>query len=59
MKYEYETFEDWFNEAEGYSYRSDRFFTSVHQFTSVAGENANLELWLRAAFDSARILSSE
>jgi hypothetical protein len=52
MKYEYENFEDWFYEMEGFSFRSERF----HSFFPTDLETKRqLKLWLRAAFDSARL----
>lgn len=49
----YETFEDWWNEIESFSLRSERFFESMTQF-SATGKPVNMELWLRAAFEAAR-----
>lgn len=49
----YNTFDDWFNELEGYSLRSERFFTSLTQF-STTGTPVNLRLWLEAAFEAGR-----
>jgi len=52
MKYEYCNFEDWFYEPEGFSFRSERF----HSFFPDDSETKRqLKLWLRAAFDSARL----
>ena len=48
--YKYENFEDWFDELEGFGMRSERclsFFDETEQHM--------LMLWLRAAFDSARL----
>ena len=45
-------FESWFHQLENFSLRSDRFYESLDQFTSIAGRNANLEIWLRAAFEA-------
>jgi hypothetical protein len=56
MKYEYETFEDWFDELEGFSFRSERAFMS---FPNDRKTLDMLELWLRAAFDSARLTLEE
>ena len=52
MKYEYENFEDWFHELEGFSFRSERFFSF---FPTDHKTQEYLKLWLRAAFDSARL----
>jgi hypothetical protein len=51
-EYEYENFEDWFNEMEGFSFRSERllsFFPDDRRTRQI------LEDWMRAAFDSARL----
>jgi hypothetical protein len=56
MKYEYENFEDWFHELEGFSFRSERFFSSFPgNKTNDHKTQEYLKLWLRAAFDSARL----
>jgi hypothetical protein len=52
MKYEYCNFEDWFHELEGFSFRSERAFLS---FPDDLETKENLRVWLRAAFDSARL----
>ena len=51
-QYEYCNFEDWFHELEGFSFRSERAFTC---FQDDLKTKENLRLWLRAAFDSARL----
>lgn len=51
---EYAEFNDWFDEIENFSMRSERFYESVTQFNSQAGVNANLRLWLEAAFNAGR-----
>ena len=43
-------FDDWFNEPEDFSLRSERFYDSLDQFTSRQGLIANLNLWLKAAY---------
>lgn len=53
MTPQYPTFEDWWNEIESFSVRSERFYESMTQF-SESGKPVNMELWLRAAFDAAR-----
>lgn len=54
--YQYESFEDWYYELENYGLRMERFHSSLEdKFTSDAGKLVNLEIWLRAAFDSARL----
>ena len=54
----YPTFEDWYFEIENYSLRAERFWESLDQFGPNA-TRANLEIWLRAAFDSARETTNE
>lgn len=43
-------FDDWFNELEAFGLRSERFFDSLDQFKSKEGLQANLILWLKAAY---------
>lgn len=54
----YPTFDDWYYEIENYGLRAERFWDSLDQFKPNA-ELANLEVWLRAAFDSARETTNE
>jgi hypothetical protein len=56
MKYEYENFEDWFYELEGFSFRSERFFSL---FPDDYKTKESLKLWVRAAFDSARLKAED
>ena len=51
-EYEYHNFEDWFHELEGFSFRSERAYI---QFPDDLKTKENLRVWLRAAFDSARL----
>lgn len=53
MKYEYETFEDWFYETENYSFRGDRFYEELQYMSE-----ERLKEWLRAAFECGRSVSS-
>jgi hypothetical protein len=46
----YDTFEDWFNELESFSLRSERFFVVLEQDVSYN----EMVRWLRAAFDAGR-----
>lgn len=49
--YEYEKFEDWFDELESFSLRSERFFSDV----PIGAKEPRLLIdWLRAAFESGR-----
>jgi hypothetical protein len=50
----YPTFEDWWNEVENFGLRSERFHESMTQFSDT-GKTVNAEVWLRAAFESARL----
>jgi hypothetical protein len=52
-KYEYETFEDWFNEIENYGTREERFFEELDYMS----DNRIMD-WLRAAFECGRSVSS-
>ncbi len=49
----YPDFDSWWNELEGYSMRSERFFESMKQF-STTGTPVNLRLWLEAAFNAGK-----
>ena len=51
---EYETFEDWFNELEGFSFRSERFFQHLEIARTPQERNEFCEKWLRTAFDMGR-----
>jgi|LakMenE18May11ns_1017448.scaffolds.fasta_scaffold6732129_1 hypothetical protein len=55
----YEKFEDWFDEIENYGMRNERFFDSLDQFTSKQAYDANLVLWLRAAFECGKGIDDE
>ena len=55
MEYQYKDFEDWFLEIENYGTRSERFYESIDNFQSDLGRNVNHIVWLKAAFDSARL----
>lgn len=45
-------FEDWFNEIELYSMRSERFFNDLeHHVTTSSGSAKRMIEWLRAAYD--------
>lgn len=50
----YETFEDWFNEIENYSFRSERFFQHLELLTNELERNEFITNWMRAAFESGR-----
>lgn len=55
---QYPTFEDWWNEVESFGLRSERFYESMTQFSD-AGKPVNVEVWLRAAFESARLTGDD
>lgn len=54
-KFKYEDFHAWWDEIENYSTRGLRCLESMEQFQSDLGREANMILWLQAAFDSARL----
>ena len=56
MKYEYETFEDWFDEIENYGTRSERFLSVLPDDIRLSD---NMILWLRAAFECGRMYKDE
>ena len=51
---EYETFEDWFEELEGFSFRSERFFQHLELVRTQQERNEFCEKWLRTAFDMGK-----
>ena len=42
--------QEWFQEQEGYSLRSERFYDSLDQFTNKAALASSLVRWLEAAY---------
>lgn len=62
-KYQYETFEDWFNEVEGFvSERSDRYFMSIELYDKELQPKQFREMhlrWLTAAFECGRMKANE
>ena len=52
---QYKEFDDWFLEIENYGTRAERFYESLDSFQSDLGRTANGVMWLKAAFDSARL----
>ena len=50
----YETFDDWFNEIENYSFRSERFFQHLELLTNEVERTEFITNWMRAAFESGR-----
>lgn len=59
MNYEYLTFEDWFDELEKYSFRSERFYSGLPEEMRNKKTLEYLELWLRAAFECGRMKENE
>ena len=50
----YKDFEDWFFEGEEYAMRCERFYESLTAFKSELGLEANMLVWLKAAFEAGR-----
>jgi hypothetical protein len=53
----YENFDDWFDEIENYSFRSERFFQHLELFNSTVCTDQRNEFitnWMRAAFEAGR-----
>jgi hypothetical protein len=54
---EYPTFESWYNEIEITAFRSERFLQHLDIVqNNPLQRNEFVETWLRAAFDSARLI---
>jgi hypothetical protein len=53
---EYENFEDWFNEIENYSWRSERFFQHLELLKNEPKRTEFITNWMRAAFEAGRQL---
>jgi hypothetical protein len=52
---EYETFEDWFDETEGYGFRSERFFQHLEAIIDDEPRRSEfITNWIRAAFEAGR-----
>lgn len=57
QEYHYPKFEDWFDELEKFSFRSERFFETMGMY-----DNKNTEqiiIWLKAAFECGRMKKGE
>jgi hypothetical protein len=52
---EYETFDDWFDEVENYGCRFERFYEELHNAKDSVRLADLTTVWLRAAFESARL----
>lgn len=50
----YKDFDDWFFEGEEYAMRCERFYESLTAFRSGLGREANMLVWLQAAFEAGR-----
>jgi hypothetical protein len=57
-EYHYETFEDWFEELEKYSYRSERYYETLAMYKKKEIPAKALE-WLMAAFECGRMKKGE
>lgn len=53
--YKYEDFHAWWDEVEIFSTRGMRCLESIEQFQSDLGKEANMIVWLQAAFESGRL----
>lgn len=53
-EYQYPEFGDWYTEIENYGMRCERLWESLDSFHSDLGKEANLILWLTAAFEAGR-----
>ncbi len=54
MSYNYDTFEDWFDELEKFSLRSERFRETMEMYSKEDIINGKAIEWLRAAFECGR-----
>jgi hypothetical protein len=52
--HKYGTFEDWFDELEKFSFRSERFFETMSMYSEDEKTAKTIE-WLRAAFECGRM----
>jgi len=50
----YKDFSAWFFEGEEYAMRSERFYESLNAVKSELGKEANMLVWLQAAFEAGR-----
>lgn len=56
----YQKFDEYFNEIENYSLRSERFYDSFENFTNKQALAASMKLWLEAAFiQGARVMAQD
>lgn len=55
MDPQYPEFYDWWDEIENYSSRGLRCLESMEHFQSDLGRDANMIVWLQAAFDAGRL----
>lgn len=55
VMYEYPTFESWFEELEGFSFRSERFFQHLELLDNERQRREFCENWFRAAFECGRM----
>lgn len=50
----YKDFNEWFFEGEEYAMRCERFYETLAQVKSDLGKEANMLVWLQAAFEAGR-----
>jgi hypothetical protein len=50
----YKDFNEWFFEGEEYEMRSQKFYETLENVKSDLGKEANMLVWLQAAFEAGR-----
>ena len=56
----YQKFDEYFNEVESYSLRSERFYGTLLSFTSTKELADHMKLWLEAAFiEGAKVMAQD
>ena len=56
----YQKFDEYFNEVENYSLRSERYYDSFENFTNKQALAASMKLWLEAAFiQGAKVMAQD
>lgn len=58
-KYEYETFDDWFWELEGFGLRGERFYGDVERQATPQESAKSSIKWLTAAFECGRMKATK
>ncbi len=54
-EYHYNTFEDWFDELEKFSFRSERWTETMDMYSKKDIINTKAIEWLKAAFECGRM----